>query len=156
MYRTILVPHAGTEGGDIALKHAINIAKVSSSRIILLHIVEEMPLPVTFAISESERKQLYSAIRSASDTIKHDMKLELAKKANDCKAKGVKAASEVRVGNAASIIVDYVKNHKIDLVIMAKRRKLKGVKKLLFLGSVSRKVVENVSTPVMLVGIERS
>jgi len=40
------------------------------------------------------------------------------------------------------------------LIVMSKRRKLKGMKKLLSLGSVSRKVVENVTCPVTLIDIE--
>jgi len=38
---------------------------------------------------------------------------------------------------------------------MAKRRKLKGVKKLLGMGSVSRKIAEIVSCPVLLIDIEK-
>jgi nucleotide-binding universal stress UspA family protein len=48
-----------------------------------------------------------------------------------------------------------VKNQKIDLIVMAKRRKLKGVKKLLSLGSVSRKILESVSCPVLMLDIEK-
>ncbi len=155
MYRVILVPHAGTDGGDVALKHAVHIAKMSSAKIILLHIVEEMPLPVTFAMAESERKNLYSAIRKASSAIKQDMHNELLKRVKECKEKGIEVKAETKIGYAAQIIVDYIKNNNIDLVVMAKRRKLKGVKKLLSLGSVSRKVVENVTIPVLLLDAEK-
>lgn len=56
MYNTILVPHAGTSAGDIALKHAISAAKPSSAKIILLHVVEQIPRPPMFALSSSEQK----------------------------------------------------------------------------------------------------
>jgi len=42
------------------------------------------------------------------------------------------------------------------LMMMAKRRKLKDVKKLQSLGSVSRKVVENVMCSVILLDVEIS
>jgi nucleotide-binding universal stress UspA family protein len=38
---------------------------------------------------------------------------------------------------------------------MAKRRKLKGIKGLLSLGSVSRKIVENTSCPVLMMDVEK-
>ena len=55
MYKTILVPHGGTEAGDEALKHAINTAK-DTSKIIILHIVEALQYPASFA-STMQRSQ---------------------------------------------------------------------------------------------------
>ena len=52
-------------------------------------------------------------------------------------------------------ILDVVEKEKVNLIVMAKRRKLKGVKKLLSLGSVSRKIVENISCPVLLIDVEK-
>ena len=49
------------------------------------------------------------------------------------------------------VITKYVKNNKFDLIIMAKRRKLSGIMKLLSLGSVSRKIVEIGKCPVLLI-----
>ena len=60
----------------------------------------------------------------------------------------------MEIGDAAEIILDAVEKEKVDLIVMSKRRKLKGMKKLLSLGSVSRKVVENVTCPVTLIDIE--
>ena len=154
MYKTILVPHAGTPAGDKALEHAIHIAKISSSRIILLHVVEQIVHPPTFALSSSERKSLLKSIDSANDSLKEDMKKEMEKRTEKCNKNHLESKIIVSVGNAAEIILDTVKEKKIDLIVMAKRRKLKGVKKLLSLGSVSRKIVEHVRCPVVLVDIE--
>ena len=155
MYGTILVPHGGTVAGDEALKHATHIAKTSSSKIIILHIIEEISHPLTFALAESEREKLLSSINDANESIRQDMEKEMQKKVESCKKEGIPVEIRVVSGNAAELIVDLVNEKKIDLIVMAKRRKLKGVKKLLTLGSVSRKVVENVSCPVMLVDIEK-
>jgi nucleotide-binding universal stress UspA family protein len=38
---------------------------------------------------------------------------------------------------------------------MAKRRKLKGIKGLLTMGSVSRKIIENTACPVLMIDIEK-
>ena len=75
-----------------------------------------------------------------------EAKKELEKKIADLNAK-VKSEVSVAVGDAAEIILDVIEQEKVDLVIMAKRRRLKGVKKLLSLGSASRKIVENSLCP---------
>ena len=155
MYKKILVPHAGTPAGDESLKHAIHIAKTSSSpKIILLHIVEEITYPPSFALSSSERKSLFKSIDDANESIRKDMEKEMEKRKERCDESDIESEIIVTIGNAAETILGTVKEKKIDLIVMAKRRKLHGVKKLLSLGSVSRKVVENVSCPIVLIDIE--
>jgi len=155
MYKTILVPHAGTSEGDIALRHAIHIAKSSSAKIILLHVIEEFPqVPLGFALHSSQitkiRKQIAEMTREMKITMEKQMtaRLELCKKHGDTSLK-------IIAGLPAEEILKIVKNQKIDLIVMAKRRKLKGLKSLLTLGSVSRKIVENTSCPVLLIDVEK-
>lgn len=155
MYKAILVPHAGTPAGDEALKHAIYAAKgTTSAKIIILHVVEEIQRPPTFGLAESEREKLVNNINDANESIKTEMGKEMGKRVQHCKENNVDANIKITVGDAAKIILDTVDQENVDLVVMSKRRKLKGVKKLLSLGSVSRKVVENVNCPVILVDIE--
>lgn len=147
MYKTILVPHAGTSGGDIALKHAIQIAKLSSSQIILLHIIEDFTMYTNAAIND----QITEMTREIKDTMEKEMtnRLEL------CKKHGIDTELKMTVGLPAEEILKVVSKQKIDLIVMAKRRKLKGFKSLLKLGSVSRKIVENTSCPVLMIDIEK-
>jgi nucleotide-binding universal stress UspA family protein len=154
VYKTILVSHGGTPAGDESLKHAINIAKVSSSKIILLHVVEELQYPPTFALASSERESMIASIKSANYAMKEEMKKELEKKTAICKENNIEVEIDVRIGFPAEEILNVVNEKNIDLLVMAKRRKLKGVKKLLSLGSVSRKIVEHVKCPVLLIDIE--
>ena len=153
MYKTILVPHAGTEGGDAALNHAMFIAKASSAKVLLLHIVEEIHRPRTFGLSEDQKDRLVNDINDANESIKIEAKKEMEKKIASHKS-DVKSEVKVAIGEAAEIILDTIEQENVDMVVMAKRRKLKGMRKLLSLGSVSRKVVENVNCPVMLIDIE--
>ena len=153
MYKTILVPHAGTPAGDEALKHAIFAAK-DTSRIIILHVIEAMQYPPSFALSSSERKSLMKSIDDANEEMRKDMELKMEKLAQQCNEKGIKSVIKVEIGDAAEIILDAVEKEKVDLIVMSKRRKLKGMKKFLSLGSVSRKVVDNVVCPVILIDIE--
>ncbi len=59
------------------------------------------------------------------------------------------------MGSPADEILKIAKNEKVDLIVIAKRQKLKGIKKLFGLGSVSRKIVENVTCHVLLIDIEK-
>ena len=156
MYNTILVPHAGTTEGDKALKHALFAAKSSSAKIILLHVVEQIPRPPMFALSSSERKKLLKNIHNADEDIRKGMISEMEKRVKICDDNNIKASITVTIGLAADEILKIIKKQKVDLVVMAKRRKLKGLKSLLTLGSVSRKIVENTACPVLLVDIEKN
>lgn len=154
MFKTILVPHGGTPAGDEAVKHAIHLAKTDSAKIIILHVIEATPLPGTFALAQSEREKLIQDMEDANNKLKETMKGELGKKVEECKAGGISAEISVTIGDAAEEILKVVLKNDIDLVVMAKRRKLKGFRKLLSLGSVSRKIVEHVTCPVYLIDIE--
>lgn len=154
MYKIILVPHGGTPAGDESLRHAMHLAKSSSAKIILLHVVEDIPIPPSFALSQSERDKLFKDIDNANNTMKESMEKNLGEKADECESRGIKTETHVVFGDAAEEILKIAIERDVDLVVMAKRRKLKGLKKLLSLGSVSRKVVEHVTCPVYLIDIE--
>jgi len=154
VYRTILVPHAGTAAGDEALKHALYAAR-DSSKIIILHIVEAMQYPPSFALSASERNNLLKSIDKANEEMRKDMEKKMEKHAQQCKENKIQSKIQVVIGDASAIILDVIKKEKVDLVVMSKRRKLKGVKKLLSLGSVSRKIVESTSCPILLLDVEK-
>lgn len=154
MYKTILVPHAGTSAGDEALKHAIHAAKNTSAKIIILHIVEEIQHPRSFGLSESERENMFNSIKEANEEMRKDMEKSMEQKIQQCKDSDIESQVKVAIGDAAEIILDAIDEEKVDLVVMSKRRKLKGMRKLLSLGSVSRKIVENTSCPVLLIDVE--
>ena len=155
MYKKILVPHAGTPAGDKALKHAVHIAKSDSSEILILHVVEALLRPPTFALSGLEGKALVRAFREAAKQSVINREKEMEKKVEYYKLQNINIRYKVVVGYADEVIMKYIKNHKFDLIIMAKRRKLLGIKKLLSLGSVSRKIVEHTSCPVLMVDVEK-
>ena len=154
MYKTILVPHAGTPAGDETLRHAMYAVR-EGSEIIILHIVEAIHCPPSFALSSDERENLLKSINEANEELRKDMEQKMEEYAQQCKEKGIESKVKVMIGDAAEIILDVIEKENVDLVVMAKRRKLKGIKKLLSLGSVSRKIVENSPCPVLLVDAEK-
>jgi len=155
MYDTILVPHAGTPAGDLALKHAIHIAKSFSSEIIILHVIEDFPHVPLFSLHASQVTKIKKEIAQVTKEMKSVMEKEMAKRTETCKKNKIGSHLKVMVGLPAEEILKIVKNQKIDLIVMAKRRKLKGIKSLLTLGSVSRKIIEGTSCPVLMMDAEK-
>ncbi|MDH3825531.1 MAG: universal stress protein [Nitrosopumilus sp.] len=155
MYKKILVSHAGTPAGDEALKHAIHIAKSDSSEIILLHVIEDFPHVPVFSLHASQVSKIKREIAMVTKDMKAVMEKVMLKRVETCQKNEIKSHLKVVTGLPAEEILKIVKNQKIDLIVMAKRRKLKGIKGLLTLGSVSRKIVENTSCPVLMIDTEK-
>lgn len=156
MYKSILVPHAGTLEGNIALKHAIDIAKPSLSKILILHVVEEFPqIPFGFVLHSSQITKIRKQVAEITREMKDTMEKQMTSQVKLCKKHKIETSLKVTVGLPSEEILKIIKNHKIDLIVMAKRRKLKGFKSLLTLGSVSRKIIENTSCPVLMIDIEK-
>ncbi|HJJ22367.1 MAG TPA: universal stress protein [Nitrosopumilus sp.] len=153
MYKKILVPHAGTPVGDKALKHAVHIAKFDSSEILILHVVEALQKPPTFALSGTESKALAREFQKAAKQSVINSEKEMDKKVEHYKLQNINIRYEVVTGYADEVITRYVKNHDFDLIVMAKRRKLSGIQRLLSLGSVSRKIIEIGLCPVLLIDV---
>ena len=155
MYKNILVPHSGTPAGDNELKHAIHIAKNSNAKIFILHIVEDVPHgPLGFGLHSSEMDKIKKQVKEVIRDMKDVMKKEMLKRVKICEKNNIKAEFEVVVGLPAEEIMKVVSDKKIDLIVMAKRRKLKGIKKLLALGSVTRKVLEHAPCPTLVLDVK--
>ena len=153
MYKNILVPHAGTPAGDLALNHAIHIAKSSKAKITLLHVIEEFPHVPVFSLHASQASKIKKELAEIAKEMEIVMEKEMEKRIETCKKNGIKSNLKVITGLPAEEIMKIVKNQKTDLIVMAKRRKLKGIKGILSLGSISRKSVENTSCPVLMMDI---
>ena len=156
MYKKILVPHAGTPAGDLALKHAIHIAKSSSSEIILLHVIEDFPHVPILASHASLANKIKKEIAKVTKEMKAVMEKEMLSRIDIFKKNKIKSHLKIVTGLPSEEILKIVKNQKIDLIVMAKSKKLKGIKGLLTLGSVSRKIMENTSCPVLMIDIEKN
>lgn len=154
MYKKIMVPHAGTTAGNKALSHAKEMAKKHGSTVTVLHIVENIPIPPSLGF-DAERKKWGKELQAARREMKIDMHEKLTKQTVSLKKEGISVVVKVLHGYPDEEIIRVANQDKYDLVIMAKRRKLPGLKAILKLGSVSRKVLEKVRCPVMLIDGER-
>ena len=154
MYNKILVPHAGTDAGSKALFHAQKIAKMSNSEVTILHIVERIPEPslITF---NYEKAKWRADLQKARGEMKEQMHDNMEKIAEVLKKEGISYSIKVVEGYPDEEIARIANSDHYDLIVMAKRRKLRGVKAILKLGSISRKLLEQVSTPVLLIDGEK-
>ena len=154
MYKKILVPHAGSNAGDKALEHAAKIAKDNNARISILHVVENIPIPPSLTFS-FERKELAKDLRQARSELKKEMHKKLDAKAKKLRKQGIPTSIKVIHGYPDEEITRIIESEKHDLIVMAKRKKLPGIKAVLKLGSVSRKVLEKISCPILLIDGEK-
>jgi len=89
MYDTILVPHGGTKAGDEALRHAIHIAKLDSSKIIILNVIEPWPeqnLEYWNVENDSTKKQVEVILSNMKDGVRKF----LAEQVAQCRKEGLK------------------------------------------------------------------
>lgn len=149
MTAKILVPHDGTEMSDKALKKAFEFAVALKSQIILLHVIEEMPIPSTLILGNDS-----TLINKARRSIRRNLELGWNKlvevKAHEIEGTKVDMIDYCVFGSAADQILRFARNNNIDLIVMASRR-LKGVYKVKALGSVTRRVSELADCPVLIV-----
>jgi len=148
--KNILVPHAGTLGGDKALSDAIHIAKLSGATINILHVIEPFPEPPKFVFSSTERKKIQAKLKNVEMNIKSGISEELEDRVKICKSKKINANYKVTLGKPEEEIIKFSNKNNIDLIIMSKRRKIPGLKNLLNLGSVSHKILETAKCPVLI------
>lgn len=148
--KNILVPHAGTTLGDKALSYAIKIAKPSGATINILHTVEPFPSPPPMLFAKKQDLQMQKELAYTEKALVQDIKEELQNRADYCRKKSINANSIVVMGRPEDEILKYAKKHHIDLIVMAKRRKVPGIRGILRLGSVSRKILEISDTPILI------
>ena len=82
----------------------------------------------------------------------HKKMEELAK---DLRKEKIPTSVKVIHGYPDEEISRITNNDNYELIVMAKRKKLPGIKAVLKLGSVSRKVLEKIACPIMLIDAEK-
>ena len=141
LFRTILVAIDFSEHADLALETAIELARDSGGRLLLLH-AYEIPLgtipPYGVAIPDS----LLTDVRDAAAR-------RLAKAANKAEAAGVPCETQILHAAPAEGIAEAARACGVDLIVMGTRG-LTGLKHVL-LGSVAERTVRLAPCPVLTV-----
>jgi nucleotide-binding universal stress UspA family protein len=142
MYDDILVPTDGSAGTDDALTHALEVAAGRGAR---LH-----------ALSVVDRRVYLSADRDQQDAILESL-TESAEEAvtavrDRATETGVETTTAVRDGVPHSEILRYADEEGVDLIVIGTHGRT-GRDKLVNMGSVTERVVENAAQPVLVVNI---
>jgi len=161
-YKKILVPYDTSKPSEIALEHAITIAKMSAIYtnttidVIVLHVVQEMPVPTTFGINLFKSKQtgdmitIEQYLKDITLEIKKDAENMLEEKLEKCRnIENVSLEVQVLIGNPSDQIIQFANGERIELIIMGNTG-LGGFSKIVS-GSVAKNVSEKANCPVMLV-----
>jgi nucleotide-binding universal stress UspA family protein len=159
-YNRILVPHDGSEGSDSALNHAIYLSKMSDAEIIILHVLEHMDNMNSSAVTATSKGQ--SGAKQAGNsnrdeefdiTIEGEVKHMIEEKMRFCKEAGVKSqiSYKIQTGKPVEEIVKSAEDMNVDLIVMASSKSSSLAKRIL--GSTSRKVLDGLKKPVLIVHI---
>lgn len=138
MYEEILVPTDGSEATDLAVEHAVDIARNYGARIHPLYVVDSSVYPRLDAGSEMIVESLEEEGRNAVSAV-----VDVAERV------GVQTRTAVESGPVHETILGYADEHGIDLVVMATHGR-SGIDRYL-LGSVTEKVVRRSDAPVLTV-----
>ena len=151
-YQRILVPLDGSKYAKKALGQAVEIARHENGIIYLCTIVNiggvVPPGSLLGLVKSAAEGTLQKRLLRSAKTDAQKMHDDIIKY---CKSKDVRAYSKIIVdGNIAQEILSLAKKKSADLIVVGSQG-LHGIGKIKSLGSVSRKVSEYASCPVLIV-----
>jgi nucleotide-binding universal stress UspA family protein len=132
---------------DKIVAYASDLAKAMGSEIAAIHVIDKASLG---AVGD-----LLGYYRGGKiEVYQEEMKNQGQKLLNEVREKaeplGVKVSTEVLVGSSVAVtIIDYAKDHDVDLVIIGTKG-MTGVQKFL-LGNVANNVIANAHCPVLAI-----
>ncbi len=162
--RTILVPLDGSELAEAVLPHVEALAKQQGAKlveVVLLRVCEPggasgyYPPSARFETSTGAIHVMprdFARAHAAKQKMLAKQYLNGVEKR--LKEAGLRVRSEVRVGDPANEIVDYVSNSPFNLIVMATHAR-SGFSRWAY-GSVAAKVLQGVSSPIFLVRTGKS
>ena len=144
-YKTILVPHDGSEMSDKALSHAVYLSNMSGAEILILHVVENIEHTDSAVLATSKEKEDYE-IR-----VEGEVKQMIEEKMRFCKQAGIKSqvSYKIQTGKPVDEIVKMSEDANVDLIVVASSRKSSLTTRLL--GSTSRKLIDDIEKPVLII-----
>jgi nucleotide-binding universal stress UspA family protein len=148
----ILLPHDGTEISNKALEKSKEFVKAFNAELYILHIIEHSPLPPSL-ILDHDRQWIEESRRNIAKKLK-DGWIKMAKE----KINPILEKENIKFNITVSTdeppiseqILRFASENNIDLIIIGSQR-LSEISKIKALGSVSRKVSENVDCPIMII-----
>ena len=151
MFTRVLVPLDGSELAERALPLAQSITQSSNATIHLVQVVSRLPELEAGRTGNSllvAELEIDAARRLVEGRITRG-KEYVGRVAAPLENAGIEVATAMLEGGAVENIVNYTKEHGIDLVVMSTHGY--GGLKRLFLGSVTDRVIRSCEVPVLVV-----
>ena len=152
-FTRILVPFDTSELSVKALEKAVEISAIDQSPIFILHVISEIPLPIHYSRIELKNNEVTISplVNKLHNEIKNEMIVILEDVKNTYAKHNISITTEIKIGDPAEIIVDFTKQNNIDLIVMGSigHKGISGMFKKL--GSVARKVAEEVNCALLIV-----
>ena len=140
MYDDILIPTDGSETVDETLRHALPIAVDNGSTVHALYVVDAR---ITTVPDEESREKLTASLEAEGESA-------VATVAEAAADEGLETVREIRRGTPSKTILDYATENGVDLIVVGTHGKT-AREKVTSLGSVSERVVDGASIPVLVV-----
>ena len=139
MYDSVLVPTDGSKMIDTTLEHGLKIAADNDATVHALYVVDSR----VARAAEDARKTVESSLKAEGESaVEHVL--------SRAEATGLEATGEVRSGTTQKEILEYTEEYGIDLIAIGTHGKSPR-EKLLSMGSVTERVVDNAAVPVLVV-----
>lgn len=152
-FNRILIPFDTSELSIKALEKAVELSMVNKSPIFILHVINEIPLPIHYSKIELKNNEVTISplVNKIHNEIKNEMIVILEDVKNIYAKHDVSITTEIKIGDPAEIIIDFTKQNSIDLIVMGSigHKGISGMFKKL--GSVARKVAEEVDCSLLIV-----
>ncbi len=150
---TMLVPLHGSEAAEAVIPHVEALAEQQRAEpvnVVLFKVCEPTITPSYYSPELSGTPlnwgEYMEQEMARCKKVSTEYLAEVAKQLTD---KGITVQSEVLVGKAADMIVDYANKNPLSLIIMTTRGR-SGLRRLVY-GSITESVLVEVSNPVLLV-----
>ncbi|WP_257300679.1 universal stress protein [Haloarchaeobius sp. FL176] len=142
MYDRILVPTDGSEGGERAVRHAIDLAVAHDATIYAVYVVDS---------ASYGGVPMETAWEGLHEMLEHEGEAALDRVVEIAEESGVPVETALLEGTPAKQVVRHAESEECDLVVMGTHGR-GGIDRLL-LGSVAERVVRSSEVPVLTVQV---
>jgi nucleotide-binding universal stress UspA family protein len=138
MYDSVLIPFDGSDEGELAVEHGIELASALGAAVHALYVIDLPGAPRTVYVRDDE-EEMREEYRAYGEEVTN----EVCEAAADA---GVDCVPAIKSGNVAEEIVDYAEDEGMDAIVMgsAYRGTLGAI-----LGGTTDKVVRTSTVPVI-------
>ncbi len=151
MITKIMVPLDGSRAGGQAVRYAEDLAEKYGAEILLVRVVPPSTVPSTSMGMPGSISMYEMAVEAAEVETQVGVKRarnQLNTRRRTLEQDGLEAQAIVLTGDPATVLKNFAKREKVDLIVMATRGR-SGIRRAL-LGSVADEIVRENVAPVLL------